>query len=182
MSKRITADERLDHLYMKGLRCPYCHTKIPKGTSTCPNCGITKEQIYHANLVTHRRKTKPTVVFSKVRPANIPFWKMGVGGAFGLLGVHCFVAKRYWRGALILACFLIFTVGAFLFTLEYENALGEMVYAPFYDIYNLFRKQTYMFPTELFGLVALVLWIWDWACILLGKFKYPVVISPEESQ
>lgn len=182
MSKRITTDDRLDHLYMKGIRCPYCHSKINKGTSQCPNCGITKEQIYHANLVTRRGKVKPAVLLSKVRPASIPFWKMGVGGAFGFLGVHCFIAKRYWRGALILGCLLIYIVGFFLFTMEYENAMGEMVYAPFFDKYILFQKQTYMFPTDLFGLAAMLLWVWDWACILLGKFKYPVVIRPEEHQ
>ena len=41
--KRITADNRLDMLYMREMRCPYCQTKMPKGTSKCENCALTKE-------------------------------------------------------------------------------------------------------------------------------------------
>ena len=178
MSKRIQADERLDHLYMKSIRCPYCHTKIPKGTSLCPNCGITKEQIYTAELVTHKRKAKSIVLYSKVRPANIPFWKMGLGGMFGFLGVHCFVAKRYWRGAIILACTVLFFVLGIIFNNQYTNAAGDIV--PAHWLRAMFERKTYMFPPDLLGLVAMVMWIWDWVCILLGKFKYPVLLRAEE--
>ena len=47
---RIKADKRLDNLYMSEMRCPYCQTKMPKGTSKCKNCALTKEQIYYADL------------------------------------------------------------------------------------------------------------------------------------
>lgn len=180
MSKRIQADERLDQLYMKSLRCPYCHTKIPKGTSQCPNCGITKSQIYNADLVTHQRqrREKPHVLYSKVRPANIPFWKMGLGGMFGFLGVHCFIAKRYWRGAIILGCTLLFFIFGMIFMPQYTNQFGEVV--PAHWLRALFERNTYIFPPDILGLVAIVMWVWDWVCILLGKFKYPVVLHTEE--
>lgn len=180
-NERKVADDRLDRLYRKNLRCPYCHTLIPKGTAVCPTCGISKEQIYHANLVVSQqrkgapkvKKPKPQIIMSKVRPASIPFWKMAVGGMFGFLGVHCFVAKRWWRGGFILGCMTLFII---LSILIFPPGTDGVATHPWRE---LFENKTYLFPTDLFGYVAMIMWIWDWFCILLGSFKYPVVIDPQ---
>lgn len=182
MSKRTQSDDRLDRLYMKGLRCPYCHTKIAKGAAHCPNCGITKEQIYHANVVLKNNQRsvkapKPAVIMSPVRPASIPFWQMALGGMFGFLGIHCFIAKRYWRGIAILACTILYFVLSMIFNPAYELN-GEMIEAHWFR--QMFESRTFIFPSDLLSLVAIVLWVWDWVCILLGKFKYPVVIDNDD--
>jgi len=168
-SKRITTDERLDILYMKEMRCPYCQTKMPKGTSKCKNCALTKEQIYYAKL-TAPYKPGQNILFSKVRPAEMPLWKMGVGGIFGFLGVHCFMAKRYLRGAVM----LLLTV-AFIVTL--------CVFPQGNDIRYAFESRTYLFPGDLLGIFALGMWVWDMFAIFIGQFKYPVVpVLPENEE
>ncbi len=185
-NERQQVDDRLDRLYMKAIRCPYCHTRIPKGTAVCPTCGISKDQIYHANSVIKRRRKgepkvkrpKPQIIMSTVRPASIPFWKMAVGGVFGFLGIHCFVAKRWRRGVFILGCFVLF----FILSVCIFYPGGEGTGAVTHPVRALFEDKTYLFPPDLLGLVAAVMWIWDWFAILIGTFKYPVVIDPTDTQ
>lgn len=165
MSNRVQSDDRLDKLYMKAMRCPYCQTRIERGTTKCANCGITKEQIYHASLKQVRGGRQP-VLRSRVRPAHIPYWKMAVAGMFGFTGAHCFVAKRYWRGALILTCLVAWVVMMLIF--PEDNAIRRR-----------FEEQTYLFPGDLLMFVWVVLWIVDWIAILFNRFKYPVVLKLE---
>lgn len=179
---RRVADGRLDRLYKKAIRCPYCHTRIERFAAGCPNCGITKEQIYHAHAVENKRrkgeprvkKPKPQIIMSKVRPASIPFWKMAIGGMFGLFGVHCFVAKRWKRGIFILGCFLLYFILSICIFYNADPSIGQAAHW----LRAEFESKTYMFPTDLLGIVAAGLWVWDWFNILFGKFKYPVVIEP----
>ena len=183
-NERQVADERLDRLYMKSMRCPYCHTKIAKGTAVCPNCGISKEQIYHANLVVHKRKKgeprvkqpKPQIIMSKVRPASIPFWKVAIGGMFGFLGVHCFVTKRWKRGVFILGCFVLY----FILSICIFNPgnVDEGISAHWVRL--MFEDKTYLFPPDMLGVMAAVMWVWDWLSILFGTFKYPVVLATND--
>lgn len=177
MNQRETAADRLDRLYLKSIRCPYCHTRIEKGTTKCPNCGITKEQIYHANLVLRKKKQpKPPVLYSKVRPASIPFWKMAIGAMFGFLGIHCFVAKRKWRGLVILMSTLLFFILGSIFHPAVQNLMLDA-----HPFRAMFEDKGWFFPFDFFALIAGVMWIWDWCAILLGKFKYPVVIKGEDA-
>lgn len=168
-NKRVHADDRLDMLYMREMRCPYCHTKIPKGTSKCKNCALTKEQIYYAKL-TMPYKPGQNILYSKVRPESLPLWKMGLGGVFGFLGVHCFLAKRYLRGIIIVLLLAAYIATVIIF----PPAFGD-------DLPNatryMFESKTYPFPGDLLGLVALVMWVWDLFAIFLGQFKYPVVVD-----
>lgn len=167
LGKRIQADDRLDVLYMTEMRCPYCQTKMPKGTSKCKNCALTKEQIYYAKL-TAPYKPGSNVLFSKVRPAALPFWKMVVGGIFGCFGAHCFVAKRYLRGILMLLLTISFMATFFIFPPEVGESAGS-------QIRNMFEIRGYLFPGDLLGLLALGMWVWDFFAILFKQFKYPVV-------
>lgn len=169
MHQRVTADERLDALYMSEMRCPYCQTKMPKGTAKCKNCALTKEQIYYAKL-TAPYKPGQNILMSKVRPAELPFWKMALGGVFGFFGIHCFVAKRYIRGCVILLLSVLFLVSAILF----PPANGDN---PPNEIRYMFESTTYLFPGDLLGIIALTIWVWDLFAILLRQFKYPVVIN-----
>ncbi|MCM1404407.1 MAG: hypothetical protein NC133_02820 [Prevotella sp.] len=172
-AKRVRADERLDALYMREMRCPYCHTKIMKGTAKCENCALTKEQIYHAKLTAPYRPGQ-NILYSKVRPASLPLWKMGLGGVFGFLGLHCFFAKRYLRGIIIL-CLL----AAYITTLIiFPPAVGDSL--PNATRY-LFESKTYLFPGDLLGIVTLGMWVWDLFAIFLGQFKYPVVVDLGEN-
>lgn len=165
--KRVRTDDRLDVLYMRAMRCPYCQTKMPKGTSKCENCALTKEQIYYAKL-TAPYKPGREVLYSRVRPASLPFWKMGVGGAFGFLGVHCFIAKRYLKGAVM----LLLTVAYLLTLIIFPPMLGD---GEPNAVRYLFESKTYLFPGDLLGIVVLGMWVWDLFAIFIGQFKYPVV-------
>ena len=170
--KRIHADERLDALFMREMRCPYCQTKMPKGTSKCQNCGLTKEQIYYAKLTTPYKRGQ-NILMSKIRPAELPFWKMGVGGIFGFLGIHCLVAKRYLRAAVYWLLLVGFIVEMVVFPPNFGEGVPNAVrYA--------FESRTYLFPGDLLGIILLGLWVWDAFAIFLHQFKYPVVVELSE--
>lgn len=160
-NKRIQADDRLDALFMREMRCPYCQTKMPKGTSKCKNCALTKEQIYYAKLAVPFKRHQ-NILMSKVLPAELPRWKMVLGSVFGFLGVHCFIAKRFLRGAFMLMLTVSFLVSFFVF--PPDNAIRA-----------LFENKTYLFPGDLLGILALGFWVWDFFAVLFGQFKYPVV-------
>lgn len=169
---RIQADDRLDALFMREMRCPYCQTKIMKGTAKCKHCGLTKEQIYYAKL-TAPYKAGQNILMSKVRPAELPLWKMGVGGVFGFLGVHCFIAKRYLRGLLYWLLLISFIVVMCVFPPNFGDATPNAVrYA--------FESRTYLFPGDLLGIILLGMWVWDLFAIFLRQFKYPVVVQLSE--
>ena len=171
-SKRIQADDRLDNLFMTEMRCPYCQTKMPKGTSKCKNCALTKEQIYNAKL-SNPYKPGQNLLMSKVRPAEVAYGKMVFGGVFGFLGIHCFMSKRYVRGVVMLLLTLSFFITFFIF----PPAYGEV---PTNAIRNMFEMKGMIFPCDLFGIVALGMWVWDLFAIVFGQFKYPVVPHLEE--
>lgn len=172
LNKRVQADERLDILYMKEMRCPYCQTKMPKGTAKCKNCALTKEQIYNAKL-TAPYKPGREVLFSKVRPASMPFWKMVVSSIFGFLGIHCFISKRYLKGAVMLLLTIAFIATLIIFP---AAANGQEPNA----IRYMFESRTYLFPGDLLGIFALVMWVWDFFAVIFGQYKYPVLPVIEE--
>ncbi len=166
---RVHADERLDALFMREMRCPYCQTKIPKGTSKCKNCALTKEQIYHAKLTTPY-KPGQNILMSKVRPAELPFWQMITGASFGFLGIHCYIAKRYIRGIVM----LLLTVSFIAALIMFPPAIGE---SAAHEYRLMFEEKTYLFPGDLLGIIALGMWVWDFFAVILRQFKYPVVVD-----
>ncbi len=172
---RTPVSDRLDRLYTKSIRCPYCNTKIPQVVDKCANCGITKAQLISAEILKRNKKAKQVKLMSKVRPEEIPFWKMALTGMFGFLGLHAFASKRPIRGAIILSSFILF----FVFTAIFPYAYGDVSIHPFRAS---FEDQGLIFPFDVFGMVAAVLWIWDWFAILLGNYKYPVVLKEEQSK
>ena len=174
LAKRIQADERLDSLYMTEMRCPYCQTKMPKGTSKCKNCALTKEQIYYAQLT--MPYGKQNVLMSHVRPANVSYGKMVACSVFGFFGLHCFFAKRPIRGVIMLLLTISFFVSLFIFT----PVMGEQAAHP---VRAMFDSKGMLFPGDLLGIFALGLWVWDFFAVVFGQFKYPVVpVIEEESK
>ena len=150
VSKRVRTDDRLDNIYMSEMRCPYCQTKIMKGTAKCKNCGLTKEQIYYAHLAKPFKRGQ-NVLMSKIRPAELPFWQMGVGSVFGFLGIHCFIAKRYLRGAIMLLLTIAFIAEMIIF----PPALGEN---SAHEVRAMFEDKTHLFPGDLIGMIILGWW------------------------
>lgn len=169
--KRVHADDRLDALYMREMRCPYCNTKMPQGTSKCKNCALTKEQIYYAKLASPFKRHQ-NVLMSRIRPAELPLWKVGVGSIFGFLGIHCFISKRYLRGLIMLMLTISFIVMLCIFPPYVEDSVSE--------IRQMFEEKTYLFPGDLLGIFALGLWVWDLFAVWFGQFKYPVIPNIEE--
>ncbi len=172
LNKRVQADERLDGLFMTEMRCPYCQTKMPKATAKCKNCGLTKDQIYNAEL-TAPYKPGRDVLFSKVRPASMPYWKMVLSSLFGFFGVHCFLSKRYLRGAIM----LLLTVAYFVNLIIFPPMVGDIETNA---IRYMFESRTYLFPGDLLGIFALTLWVWDFFAVVFGQYKYPVLPKIEE--
>jgi len=170
-STRVQADERLDNLYMTEMRCPYCQTKMPKGTSKCKNCALTKEQIYYAKLTIPYGKQN--VLMSHVRPASIPYVKMVVGSIFGFTGLHCYFAKRPVRGVII----LLLTIAYFASLIIFPPVLGEAAAHP---VRAMFDSKGILFPGDLLGILFLGLWLWDFFAVVFGAFKYPVVPELKE--
>ena len=170
--KRVKADERLDQIYMTEMRCPYCQTKMPKGTSKCKNCALTKEQIYYAKLTTPYGKHN--ILMSKIRPADVSYSKMVTGSVFGFLGVHAFFAKRYVRGAIMLFLTLAFLLSVIIFPIVH----GEVAAHP---LREMFENRGMLFPGDLIGIFALGLWVWDFFAVTFSQFKYPVVPKLEEN-
>lgn len=172
--KRIKADDRLDALFMREMRCPYCQTKMPRGTSKCKNCGLSKEQIYYAKL-TAPYKPGRNILMSKVRPAGLPLWQMGLGAAFGFFGIHCFISKRYLRGAL----FWLLLIGFIVELCIFPPNFGDPDKA---SIRYAFESRTYLFPGDLIGIILLGLWVWDLFAVFLRQYKYPVVVQLGEEE
>lgn len=171
-SRRVRTDDRLDVIYMSEMRCPYCKTKIPRGTAKCKNCGLTKEQIYYAKLAKPFKRGQ-NILMSKIRPADLPFWKMGVGSVFGFLGIHCFIAKRYLRGVIMLLLTALFIAEMIIF----PPAIGENAANA---VRTMFEEKTHLFPGDLIGIVALGWWVVDFFAVFFRQFHYPVVIQLDE--
>ena len=177
---RTPVSRKLDRLYGKNIRCPYCRTKIPKYTATCENCGITKVQI--AESIVQRkgkdRKKYQKRLWSKVLPADMPFWKMALAAMFGFTGVHCFLAKRWIRGSFILGGVLLMIIGFIIwpFIVDYE-AEAVIAKGPWDLRFRMDSVGFFAMPQDILGLVALAMWIWDWIAVVFGWFKYPIYVD-----
>ncbi|MDR0383721.1 MAG: hypothetical protein LBH47_00135 [Christensenellaceae bacterium] len=159
---RTPISVKLDKLYNKNIRCPYCGTQIPKWTSTCVNCGLSKSNIANSAI---KDKNNTKTVLTTVRPDNLPFWKIAIACFVGFLGIHCFVSKKYIRGFVILGLFVI----SIIFT--------ATLFGPESTLRALFEKYDLLPPTDLSLIASFAMWIWDWFGVLFGYYKYPVTIK-----
>jgi hypothetical protein len=173
---RTPISYRLDRLYGKNIRCPYCGTKIPKFVSACKNCGITKVQIAESIVKKRNAKNNRTRLWSKVRPADLPFWKIALASLFGFTGAHCFLTKRWIRGAYILVCIVAMFTLFFVFPFRIDDEAEAVVAHP---VRFAFDNVGLAMPQDVFGVSALCLWVWDFFAIMFGWFKYPVFVNTE---
>jgi hypothetical protein len=123
-------------------------------------------------------KKRQKRLWSKVHPTDIPYWKILLSAMFGFTGAHCFVTKRWIRGAFILGSVLLMFICFFVFPIDVSSEAAEaaeMVLA--HPARYMFDEYGLMFPPDILGVVAIGLWLWDWIAILFGFYKYPVFVD-----
>lgn len=176
---RTPISGKLDRLYGKNIRCPYCGTKIPKFTSTCENCGITKVQIAESIINRKDRNKHRKRLWSKVHPTDLPFWKVALAAVFGWTGAHCFLTKRWIRGACILGGIILMFIGFAIWpiTINEEELVVTTGLRFRMDAVGFFAM-----PQDIAGLVAIVMWIWDWIAIIFGWYKYPIYVDLDKGK
>ncbi|MDR1917444.1 MAG: hypothetical protein LBQ05_00460 [Christensenellaceae bacterium] len=177
---RTPISYKLDKLYNKTIRCPYCGTKIVKFTSTCENCGLTKVQIAESLVKKKNARKQQKRLWSKVHPEDIPYWKILLSAMFGFTGAHCFVTRRWIRGTYILLAMVAMLIGFIIFPIDTTNVEAEAVVT--HPVRWAFDQNGLYMPQDVFGVVAIVLWIWDWIAILFGFFKYPVFVKIDDKK
>jgi hypothetical protein len=167
--------EKLDRLYNSTIKCPYCGNKIPKYTSECAVCGISKVQIAEASIEKakdiKRTKSGEKIVMTKYRPDDLSLTKMCLWLILGIFGAHCFVAGRKARGityAVLTALWLGLSLGLFY---NWGNPSAPTLIAQGWD--ELVRGYV-PYPPFIFGFVVFCMWVWDWFAVIFGQFKYPV--------
>ncbi|MCL2755769.1 MAG: TM2 domain-containing protein [Firmicutes bacterium] len=178
-NKRIVVDEKLDKLYVKNVRCPYCRALIPKFTTTCVQCGVTKEQISAASHQEAKQilegKAQGKVIMSKRRPDDLQFGRFVIILIFfGMFGAHNFYVGRKIRGWIMLCSMLLLIASFFIFNVgtAAEN---------FQDMHPWRRTfRGVWFPFDAPGIIAIIVWFFDWfAVVVFHQFKYPVRLSTD---
>ena len=177
-------DPRLDRMYVKNVRCPYCKGLIPKFVDTCSGCGITKAQIANASNLEAKKiikeKLPGTVLLVRQRPEDVQFGKFMFYMIFlGWMGAHNFFIGRRVRGWIVVAGCIIGILGYLVFPAapEFGEVTGLRAVRRAFDVGG------WPFPTDLVMAVVLFMWFFDWfAVVLFGLFKYPVRIDPKSKK
>jgi len=96
----------------------------------------------------------------------------------GIFGAHNFVIGRKRRGWIILTFMLIYIASIFIFPPRYDLA-GEAGVSWRFAWRNEFASWGWIWPLDVFGLIALGVWFVDWfAIVVFQNYKYPVHIPP----
>lgn len=82
---------------------------------------------------------------------------------FGLLGLHYFYVKRYWRGALNMFLLLALTIASSVFGIFYI----QFMFGPTQGIFIHWREAIAVICAAILGIT----WILDIVRIAQGKFK-----------
>ena len=155
------------------IKCPICGAKL-FNNQLCPYCNITDEQVLGASnkKVKEFRKTGniDMIHTSTIFPFDLIKWKMVVFTILlGWAGAHHLYVNRPVRGIFS----IVSTAGSigilllsFVFKIDIEWL--SIVYNVIYEI--------------LFYMMAInvILWLWDVLAVLIGTFKYPVVLPKKE--
>ena len=166
-------DPRLDYLYNKDVRCPYCHARIVKYTTTCPRCGIHKKQIFEASNVRAKEimkaKTGEKIFMTRHRPDDVVFMRMVMLSLVcGLFGAHCFYVGRRIRGYIILFSTIFGLI----------SAICVQIFVPD-SVMQYFRSTIILFPTDIFLVGAFICWAYDFFGVVFGFFKYPIRLGED---
>ena len=178
MAQKKGVDPKLDRMLGRKVKCPYCRMRIEKYAMTCTGCGITKEQICYASnadakeIIKGRKEGK--VLYTRVRPDDIHLGKFFlVLATLGLFGGHNFYVGRRKRGFFMLGAMLICI--AFLVIFPSTTYVTHPARVPFETSFFPF------FPTDVLGVIAFCMWIYDWfAIVVFSSFRYPVRINRKE--
>ena len=178
---RTEVDPRLDLLYNRNVRCPYCRAKILKYTTTCQRCGVTKKQISQASNTRAkemRKEKKGGKIFkTKHRPEDVSFSKMiMLCGLLGMFGVHSFFVGRKIRGLITVGCFILGIVMMFVFPIGKTGPEGLT------EGMHPWREaiKPFFFPFDVFMLIPFILWAIDTIAVIFGFYKYPIRLGESE--
>ena len=174
---------RLDRLYARNTRCPYCKAAIRKMTSTCERCGVTKKQIESASWQDARaiQKGKKTgkIVKTKLVPKDMDYGRwLIVLVLLGWTGYHNFWVGRRLRGWILCGMMLTFILCLIIF--PPGSPLNDM--AGMSEARKWFAERAMVFPSDVIGGLVVVMWLIDWGAVVLFRtFKYPVHMRVETS-
>ena len=207
-NQRQVYDPKLDRLYMKTIKCPYCKAKIRSMQTTCGQCGLSKMQILGASNKKAKQMMRDgehgKIVMLKKRPDDVRMSVLSAWLLLGFFGAHCLYVGRYIRGWIMfglmvtfIMCVIIFPIGTWNEGAEYrdeeddvettevieEEEIGYVGMHPWREVCLDFYG-SHLLPTDYLGLVAFVMWAVDAFGIVFGYFKYPVRLgeSPNASR
>jgi len=176
-------DPRLDRLFNKNVRCPYCKAKILKYTTTCARCGIHKQQLIDASNKSakemKKQKSGGKIFMTRNRPDDISFTKMALLLLVGLFGAHNFYVGRKMRGFLMLAFLAIGMIFVFIFPISAQAADGTMGMHPTRKSFEQ-AMGGMPFPTDFLIAAAVIMWAFDAIAIIFGFYKYPIRLGEKE--
>ena len=176
-NQRQAASRKLDRLYGKNVKCPYCRTKILKYSQVCEACGITKEQVAFASHQDAKKimrgEMKGKVILTRRKPDDVDMVRFMIYLIFlGVFGAHNFFVGRKIRGWIMFCSFTLLILSSIIFTLNPDNL---------HPWRQFFLEANLWFPFDVPGYIAVIVWAYDWfAAVLLGTYKYPVHISSQD--
>jgi hypothetical protein len=164
-------DPRVDQLFKRNIRCPYCKSRIHALESSCSICGVSKKQIVDASNARAKQilkdKTGEKVVMTTRRPDDVKLSKMCIGVILGIVGVHNFFVGRKARGIAMILCFVSLVLSNFIFPIGPSGVATNPFRASATNLFGIF-------PFDIPGIVAVIVWFMDCFAIVFGTFRYPV--------
>ena len=173
-SNRQVYDPKLDRLYMKTVKCPYCRFKIRSMQTTCEQCGLSKMQIARASnkkakqMMKERDKGK--IVMINRRPDDIKLSGFTMSLITGIFGTHCFYVGRRTRGFIMLGVMFLYVASVIIFPMGIWEGGTFVGMHPWREA----ALQFGVFPADFLGLAVFMMWMLDVVRVLVGWFKYPV--------
>lgn len=175
-------DPKLDKLYPRTVKCPYCKNKIYAYTTTCKQCGVTKRQIMGASNTRAKEmmknKEKGKIVMTRRRPADIDMAKFSLCLCAGFVGAHNFYVGRKVRGWLMASFMISYVVCFAIFPPDWTSHFNSeyplnFIRAAFGDF----------FPADMLGVIAVIVWFYDiFAIIVMQTYKYPVRLADDDKK
>ena len=204
--ERQVFDSRVDRLYMKKVKCPYCGARIKPMQTTCDQCGVHKMQIANASNKKAKQMMKDgeegKVIMLKRRPDDVSISRLSMWLLLGLFGAHCFYVGRKIRGFIILGLISLCFISVIVFPMgqmgtvqdgEPEVVIDEETGEPYTEEPDYIEEMVgthpwreacydlgWPMPTDFLGLGAFVIWAVDCFAIVFGWFKYPVRLGSKE--
>ena len=145
--------------------CPRCDIKCPKGTESCPECGLIFSRLKVATNKEAKNKIlrhdRDFIVKTKTIPSDVSYIKLLLLSIFcGMFGAHCFYVGRYLRGSIILTDFI-----ALIMLVIFNSQLASINNGALLGVLSTITG------------IIMLMWIWDIIMIIIKKFKIPVAID-----